>query len=186
MNEEKYDYKKLIEEIFIPKDTDKITLNKEIKDRLFKINWLSNCGRQDELDLSFEYTYIKRIKEIEKMLDGVKWGNTCMNARNDLTEFLSLHHSRKYNCWNQMVDEVKDDIISGISNIIIESCRKLGIPEKMGDHIYFDIINIALTYSYKEYYESVFYDDMLKIYESGHLPCGWLGKKYPNGKFKIY
>ena len=43
-------------------------LDKGIKDRLLKIYWLSNCGKLDNLDLTFGYTYIKNIKEIEKML----------------------------------------------------------------------------------------------------------------------
>ena len=164
-----------------------MTLDVEIKDRLLKINWLSNCGSQDMLSLTNEFTYIKKIKEIEKMLDGVKWGNTCMNARNDLTEYLSLYHSEILNnYWNPMVQEVKDDIISSVIQQIIDRCKALTIPDEMVSYIRMDIINIALTYSYKQYFESVFYDDMLKIYESGHLPCGWLGGKYPNGKFKIY
>ena len=161
-------------------------LDKGIKDRLLKIYWLSNCGKLDNLDLTFGYTYIKNIKEIEKMLDGVKWGNTCMDARNDLTEYMSLHHSDKYHCWNAMVDEATNDIISEVYQVVVEKCRDLQIPEKMVVNIRSNIVNIALTYSYKEYYESAFYDDMLKIYESGHLPCGWLGGKYPNGKFKIF
>ncbi len=163
-----------------------MTLDVEMKDRLQKINWLSNCGSQDMLRLTNEFIYIKKIKEIEKMLDGVKWGNTCMNVRNDLTEYLSLYHPDLYHFWNPMVDEVKDDIISSVSQQIIDRCKDLEIPEKMVDYIFMDIVNIAVTYSYRQYYELEFYNDMLKIYESGHLPCGWLGGKYPNGKFKIY
>ena len=160
-------------------------LDTERKERLLKIDWLSNCGSQDVLNLTNEYIYIKKTKEIEKILDGVKWGNTCMNVVNDLTVYLSFHHQDLYHYWNPMVDEAKDDIISVVSQQIIERCNNLGIPEKMVDYIKSNIVNIAVTYSYKQYYELEFYNDMLKIYEAGHLPCGWLGK-YPGGKFKIY
>lgn len=53
-------------------------LDTERKERLLKIDWLSNCGSQDVLNVTNEYIYIKKTKEIEKILDGVKWGNTCM------------------------------------------------------------------------------------------------------------
>lgn len=160
-------------------------LDKEIKDRLLKIDWLNNCGRHDILELSNEYSYIKKTAEIEKMIDGVKWANRCMNARNELTSFLSLHYIDRYHYWNPMVDEAKDDVIANVCQMIMERCEDLKMPLKIVDYIKMDIVNIALTYSYKKYYESAFFVDMLKIYESGHLPCGWLGS-YKSGKFKVY
>ena len=33
--------------------------------------------------------------------------------------------------------------------------------------------------------QNEFFDRMLKIYLSGHLPCGWSGE-YPEGKFFVY
>lgn len=162
-----------------------MTLDKDIKNKLLHIDWLSNCGKQEELDISNEYIYIKNTKEIEKTLKGVKWRNVCMDARNDLTVFLTLNNLKAYHSWNPMVDEVKEDIIANVSDTIQERCKVLDLPEKMFPNIRMAIINIALTYSYKKYYDSVFYDDMLKIYESGHLPCGWVGS-YSKGKFKVY
>ena len=38
---------------------------------------------------------------------------------------------------------------------------------------------------YSEYYKSDFFDKMLAIYLSGHLPCGWSGE-YPEGRFFVY
>ncbi len=161
-------------------------LDKDITDRLLKINWLSTCGSQEKMNLTNEYVYIKNKKDIQKTVEGVKWGNTCMNATNELTVFLSLHHVDKYHFWNPMVYNAKDVIVSNVAQVIKDRCKELSIPDKMVDYIFSNIVNIVVTYSYKQYYELVFYDDLLKIYEAGHLPCGWIGGKYPNGKFKIY
>ncbi|PGC52826.1 hypothetical protein COM14_03595 [Bacillus pseudomycoides] len=43
----------------------------------------------------------------------------------------------------------------------------------------------GMVLSYEEYYKSAFYKEMLEIYLSGHIPCGWNGK-YPEGNIFIY
>lgn len=163
----------------------KMVLDKEIKEKLLEIDWLVHCGNQEVIGITNNYVYIKDTEDIRKMLKSVKWDNICNKAIGDLTEYLSIHHSKKYHFWNPMVDEAKDSIIANNSDIVKERCKILGIPEEMFYNIRMDIVNIALAYSYKEYYESEFYKDMLKIYELGHLPCGWVGS-YSNGKFKVY
>ena len=164
----------------------KMTIDNEIKERLLHIDWMKCCGNQNLLELVNEYAYVKNVKNIEKSLEKYKWENVCLDASGELTVYLSLHYSEQYNkYWNIMVDEAKAEIITSISKTIANRCKKLEIPEKMNDYINWDIVTIALAFSYKKYYESTFYDDMLKIYESGHLPCGWIGR-YPKGKFKIF
>lgn len=163
-----------------------MTIDTEIKERLLHIDWMRNCGSQNILELVNEFAYVNNVKAIEKTLDNCKWENVCLDASGDLTVYLSLHYSEQYNkYWNAMVDEAKEEIISSVSKTIRDRCKELSIPEKMNDYISWDIVTIALAFSYKKYYESTFYDDMLKIYESGHLPCGWIGR-YPKGKFKIF
>ena len=112
--------------------------------------------------------------------------NTGLTASGDFTEYLSLHYSEKFNYyWSSMVNEAKADIITHISRVVTDRCKELEIPDGIIDYIKSDVVAIAVINSYKKYCESVFYDDMLKIYEAGNLPCGWIGR-YPDGKFKIY
>ena len=160
-------------------------MDKEIIKRLLQIDWLSNCGSMDILDIKNDYTYIKRSKEIEKSLENCKWENVGLKASGDFTEYLSLNHPEEDRYWNQLVSEAKEKIIVNINQSIISKCCELEIPPHMVDYINWDIVTIAVIYSYKRYYESVFYSDLLKIYEAGHLPCGWIGR-YPKGKLKIF
>lgn len=161
-------------------------LNKEIKNRLLQIDWFCNCGSIDIIDIQNDCTYIKKQKEIEKSLENYKWENVRLKARGDFTEYLSLNYPDLYNkYWSQLVSEAKEEIIVNLSQSIIKKCNELEIIPQMVDYVKGDIVTIAIIYSYKRYHESDFYNDMLKIYEAGHLPCGWIGR-YPKGKFKIF
>lgn len=160
-------------------------MDKEIKNRLLKIDWLCNCGSIDILHLQNDYIYIKKTKEIETSLDNYKWENVGLKASGDFTEYLSLNYPKEDRYWNQLVAEAKEEIIVNISQSIIDKCNELEVLPEMVDYINWDIVTIAVIYSYKRYHESDFYNDMLKIYEAGHLPCGWIGR-YPKGKFKIF
>ena len=53
------------------------------------------------------------------------------------------------------------------------------------DDVPFNIITLFMLDFYSECFKSEFFDKMLAIYLSGHLPCGWSGE-YPDGKFFVY
>lgn len=59
------------------------------------------------------------------------------------------------------------------------------ISKELINEISFNIISIFMADFYSEYYQCVFYENVLKIYLAGQLPCGWDGK-YPEGRIMVY
>lgn len=54
------------------------------------------------------------------------------------------------------------------------------------EDVIFNVQTLFMVNDYSEYYMAdVFFEQMLEIYLSGHLPCGWSGGQ-KNGKFKVY
>lgn len=142
---------------------------------------LANIGRQYK-----NYSNFKNIKQVEKSINSIKWENICLEERNKVTGFLAVNFPDKYNkYWNVLVEEIKQNIIPTIEKRLDGLIEENKITVLIKQSILFDIVNIIMVRSYEKYIWSDFYEEILDIYEKGHLPCGWEGR-YPVGEIKIY
>lgn len=122
---------------------------------------------------------IKTMKKLE-------WENICLEERNNLTGYLAKNEPEIYNKnWNTLVKKIKAEVLPKITDDIEKQILILGLPKEILNPIKFDIVNLIMVLSYEEYYKSAFYNEMLEIYLSGHIPCGWNGK-YTEGNIFIY
>lgn len=160
-------------------------LDESVISEVLSTNWLDNCGKDENLNLDVDCIFIKEVDIVKKEIDSIRWENICLENRNELTMFLAFNKPEIYNgFWNDGVYEIKDNVLPKIRNDIKKRCNELLIENAVVS-IESNIVNIIMTLSYRAYFNSPFYENMLRIYKSGHIPCGWSGKLY-NGKFKIY
>lgn len=159
-------------------------IKSEFAEQLLNCKWLQNRGKQEEL--GFEVEYVKSKTQVRKLISSIKWENVCLEAEGDFTAYLHINHKEDYNkYWNDMVRLIKNEYIGKIADNI-----QMALDDfDGGDDIIIDmksnLVSLFMMNFYSEYYESDFYDKMLKIYLAGHIPCGWIGK-YPEGKFQVY
>ena len=145
-------------------------------------NFFSRCGEKDTFE--FEVEYVKSPKEVKKHINSIKWENTCHEISEDFSNFICMQY---INCneWNSLVCSVKSEYIEKLCNKV----KKMWIDEETSEDIWIDIrcnlIALFMLDYCTEYYKSEFYDQLLEIYLSGHIACGWKGK-YPKGKFLVY
>lgn len=152
--------------------------------KILECEWLRNCG--SEFDLGFEVEYIKSRSKAEKLIKSMKWENVCLETGGDFTVFLHKNHKEDYNkYWNEVVIRIKNEYISIISEKIEIAVAEFNDKEAILNDMKFNLITLFMLNFYSEYYSSDFYNKMLKIYLSGHLPCGWSGN-YAEGKFIVY
>lgn len=163
-------------------------INNEIVLRINNIDWFSNCNKQFNITINSKYKKINKLSEVEKNINSINWENQSLDAQGELTEFLCLNYPNEYNTnWNLMVDEIKSIVLPNILNKVklCSDYKMCEITDSIIADVKWNILGIIMAYSYKNYFKSIFYDDLLKIYEFGFLPCGWIGK-YPQGKILIY
>lgn len=159
-------------------------IRKEFIDKMLDCPWLQSCGNKDKLELDVEY--LNSWKEAEKKISYSKWENLCIDRHGDLTVFLCLNHGEEYNkYWNEKVGIIKENYISIIEDKINPILLGNILSNKILNNMKWNILSLFMLEFYSEFYTSEFYEDMLKIYLAGHLPCGWSGK-YPKGKFIVY
>lgn len=51
--------------------------------------------------------------------------------------------------------------------------------------IRFHLLAIFMSDIYSTFYSDEFFDKLLEVYLSGHLPCGWHGK-YPSRELMVF
>lgn len=120
------------------------------------------------------------------MINSIKWENTCLEASGDFTEFLSRNHKDIFNKnWNVVVRRIKSKYMNEIQAKVELNWKDEKTKQRVIDDVQFNILTLFMIDYYSDYYQSEFFDRMLKIYLSGHLPCSWSGE-YPEGKFIVY
>ena len=162
-------------------------INKEIIDKIKKINWFTNCGNNLEISLLYEVSYIKNIENLVKHISSIRWENISLEEENKLTVYLFKNHNDKYqDTWNFLVREIKSKILPDIKEKVIKMAEENEVNRKeIITQIEWDILGIIMAYSYSDYMEPVFYKEIFRIYENGNIPCGWKGT-YPKGEIIIY
>lgn len=165
-------------------------IDMDIAKQIENINFFERCGFNDRENLSLNHSFsiIKSTDSIDDKSIRYDWDNVCQDAMNDITSYLHHNYCDVLNHeWNPLVKEIRENIMPPISEIISAKCTTTSFSdrEELINSIKANIMDIIIAASMKDYYKSDFYEDMLKIYESGHIACGWTGSR-SYGKFKIY
>ena len=145
---------------------------------------LSRCGKKD--DLGFDVEYVDSETKAKKMINSIKWENMYLEVSGDFTEFLSRNHKDIFNKnWNGVVRQIKSNYMNEIQTKVEMNWKDEKTKQRVIDDVQFNILTLFMLDYYSDYYQSEFFDRMLKIYLAGHFPCGWSGE-YPKGKFLVY
>jgi len=149
--------------------------------RLLSLNWFSDIG--NSLSES-GYSLANSLMEAETYLGGPEWENVTLEESNKISAYLSVNHTVIFQDWNKLIKESKDFFekellaiiphLNGFDNTLLRQCLE------------WDIIHYLVEDAYKENLkEPFFFEVLISIYESGHIPCGWAGK-WPNGHMIVY
>ncbi len=165
---------------------DKMEIKQVLYNSLMECNWFANCGTDCNSEYAFDTCMVNSEKVVLKNISGIKWERVCMEEQGNLTGYLHMNHRTEYNeYWNKEVGIIKEKYLPAIVDKIgIKLKEKKYSPEIMND-IRYNLIIIMRADFYSEFYTSYFYTNILEIYLSGHVPCGWQGK-HPSGKLIVF
>ena len=151
--------------------------------------WLAQCGR---MDASLNAPDIRRIRNWETALKKISsdgWENTCLKNHNELT--MRLHREGRFQDWNKIAVEIKEQVIPGVIARLTEAIHGLQrFPQERERNIIVDVRCNLLTVCMKEHYgerrPDDFYGRLWDIYRTGHLPCYYDGGVFPDGWFEVF
>ena len=163
-------------------------INEQLIEKLYKIPWFSNCGKEPSLQYVIQ---VDSKKQITKKITSIRWKNMIINNQGDITEKLCIRSCKgignEYQEWNDLINTFQNNYYSKLKEQWEAELRRMDLNrEEVIEDISSNIRAIVMANVYREIVPiPEFFVQLLEIYESGYLPCGWKGKK-DKGVFIIY
>ncbi|UVO07424.1 hypothetical protein LW347_16280 [Pectobacterium polonicum] len=156
-------------------------ISNDAVDRLLKVDWFANVGNQCSIP---NIKVAVSLNEANLSLSSLDWENVTLEESNKISGYLAVKHTVIFQEWNNLAKEakcfLKDKLLKIIpqlndfDNILLLQC------------IEWDVVSYLIEDAYKDKIKKpLFFDSLIHIYESGHIPCGWDGV-WPNGKLVVY
>jgi hypothetical protein len=156
----------------------------EILKKLQSIAWFSQCGRPPDGDLTADIKWIHDWSTATKCFSNPHWEHTTFEARNALTAYLHSKHPNAYSEWNKVTREAKARLEETVFPIVLRFQKEHQLDQTFVNCVKWDILAAVMEASYRSCRPSVFFGNLLMIYEHGRFPCGWLGD-WPNGQLLV-
>lgn len=158
----------------------------ELFDKILSINWFSNCGNTLNQNIKFNIVYVPNWNECKKYYSDISWEDTTLEARNRLTEFLYNKYPKDYENWNVIAEKGKTFLNNNVIPKINEYKDNNNMDKTFVDCIEWDLLGAIMEASYSNCKNRPeFFLELLKVYEAGNFPCGWIGE-WPEGKLIVY
>jgi hypothetical protein len=154
------------------------------------VPWLRECGS----NLPHELSGVKKAlneKQALSLISSDDWADARTEAQGELTGYLSKHHYNAYGgYWNSLVNEATKLIETVALESLKSELQRRGWPDELARPIIVDLTRAILELSFRARFRKApaFFETILEIYKSGHLPCGWSGKmsEWPEGAIIAY
>ena len=156
-------------------------IKREFYRELQSIDYFSQCRKPVEGLYDFDVYVVEDMNSAIKSLSKTSWSNIVLEEQNRLTSYLFKNHFVEYNNgWNRQARINREELIPSIlSKIEGKCCREIVDDTK------YLLMEILMYHYYSEFgLESELLGQVLCIWKSGHLPCGYSGK-YPHGKLRV-
>ena len=150
---------------------------------IHQIDWFSNVGLPVVGDPE-ELVQVTSWAQACESCEGRVWDDVQLDASNNLTAFLSLTCRMEYRKWNTIVNAVKTEFEPAWAKMR-RRVKELGLPVTVIHCVQWDTCAAAAEQAYLQWNPPFFFARLMRFYESGHFPCGWVGD-WPDGKLLVF
>jgi hypothetical protein len=151
------------------------------------IRWFDHCGEPHEFELTMPVERIETWSQASKALKSQAWERARLEARNQLTAFLSKHHRTRFREWNKLTQTYKHEVVALLESEVWEPFRQSqGLNDEFVESNRWNIVAALMENAYSDCgHKCFFFQELLTVYEAGHVPCGWVGD-WPRGNLVVY
>ena len=159
----------------------------DIAARLRAIDWFANCGRSQPGDFAIPARLVRSWSDAVASLSDERWERTTLDATNALSEWLFTHAPTDYKHWNDRVDRFKSSVLAPLTpRVLVPVQQRHDLPDVFLHSVQWDLVNANSENEYIPSGHSVFFFlELIRVYEAGHLPCGWDGA-WPTGSLIVF
>ncbi len=154
-------------------------------EKLLQCDWLSRCGDREEIYQNFRFIWAQSLSEAEEKINSVRWENIVGEEKNEIWAFLMEHHPDAFEKWNEELARIKEKYVPDIMAAVKDAVTEKNLPESFILDIECNVTMVFIFDFYSELYQCDLMNNILEIYLSGHLPCGYKGR-FQKGKVIVY
>jgi hypothetical protein len=111
--------------------------------------------------------------------------NQHLEARNELSSFLSHNHPDDDRRWNDLTRKWSPRVKAIVTPVCEALVRREGLEGSPLSDIRWDCLAACMEYEYAGLRRPSFYHHVAGFYLKGHFPCGYYGW-YPDGQHEIF
>ncbi len=165
----------------------KVSISDNFLKEFTLIEWFSNCGSTDNIELNCLVEYVSNWNEAEKVDEEEEWDKLVSNSREKLFDFITKRLLYSTRDFNSLIAYARESSYYKEAVEKINTCiEKQGIDFKFSNLVTWMILNVAVEEAFKDQKGCPnFFVDMYKVLKQGHCPCGWNGK-WPKGTLYVY
>ena len=158
---------------------------------LERVPWFSGIERANLSTFDFPVVRAADRSSAEASYWSAEWEEIKTEAQGNLTGYLAKNHYESYGgYWNKLAKQSRELIETAVSARLAAAIRDARFPvASMLQPIVVDINRAALEISYRHRFPKApaFFENLLKVYQAGHLPCGWIGEtcQLPSGTLVV-
>ena len=161
--------------------------------RIDRIDWFRHCGEPCQLEIAIPFKQVKKWKAAFEHCSKSRSENARLEARNAITQYLHDHHREQYGKWSEIVEAAKSPIVESIYERIDGAIDEYAKDEydlyrKFFMATRWNLVAAMMEDAYKELLpqSSLFFHELLTVYEAGHAPCGWSDQNWPKGTLVVF
>lgn len=167
-----------------------IELDVEVYQRIQLFPWFAHCGEPGVVDMGVATQPILDIATAMSSLQSILWCDAKTHAQGELTAYLAGQDYAAYGeHWNTLAKQ-SEAFDESLAIQVTDALVTHGLEKDVAPLILVDVGRAALEISFRRKFRKapVFFEQLLKVYEAGRLPCGWDGEidDWPNGKLLVY
>ena len=153
---------------------------KQLIKELLNLDWFEKCGIKERIE-GVNIEFVKDKKTLDKKICGLNWENKVLDKSGDMSEYLGNLDEKYLEESNEKVEYYRENYIPRIERVLQNKAKQAGFAENIITDIRFNLLIILEANYFSDLYRDAFWNQMLEIYKSGHIPCG-----YKKGVFLIY
>ncbi len=116
-----------------------------------------------------------------------RWEDTHADAKNIVTIHLSMNHPQDYAFWNDLVDSAKEHMKDIFYPAVEAFAQQHDLARRFIANVEWDVLLAIMEAAYADCdLPTTFYLEPLKVYEAGHMPCGWEHGEWPTGTLIVH
>jgi hypothetical protein len=157
----------------------------ELRARLARVSWCARCGQgPTPLDLPFPAVWLSSWDEVKARMAATSWENAKLEAQNELTLWLHNNAHDEYQSWNERSTRVKAGLVAELEPVWKRRQEEVGLQLVSG--LRWIVMGMAMELDYLSFgHPARFFLNLLPVFEAGHLPCGWKGRR-PRGELAVF